>query len=127
MKKTIVLLGIALFNTLVSGQLLAGDSQSGQAIHHGVQAGSHASASAAHAVVGSGQVTSAVSAVPLGIAGSVGAASADGAEALMESAAAPIGTPLDITDEAVTAGPPPNQALTPQKMKENNHPYKKEI
>ncbi len=119
MKNTFILTIISLCFLAMSGHVLAGDSQSGQAITHGVQAGSHASASVAHGAIGSAQVTSAASAVPLGVAGSVGAASAKGADTLMESATAPIGTPLDITDEAVTAGPPPSEALNLDKTKKD--------
>ncbi len=95
-----------------------GDTHSGQAVKEAGKAGSHASASAGHAIVGSGQVTSAASAVPLAIAGSAGAVSTEIAKDLMEAATAPIGTPLEITDESVTAGPPPNEALVPKKDKQ---------
>jgi len=95
--------------------VLAADTHSGQAVEDASKAGSHASASAAHGVVASGQVTSAASAVPLAVSGSAGAVSTEIAKDLMEAATAPIGTPLEMTDESVVAGPPPNEALAPKK------------
>lgn len=103
---TILFLSLAL-----NGSALAGDTHSGQAVTEASKAGSHASQSAAHAIVGSGQVVSAASAVPLAIGGSAGAVSTEIAKDLMNAATAPAGTPLEITDENITAGPPPDQAL----------------
>ena len=94
------------------------DTHSGQAVEEASKAGSHASAGSAHSIVGSGQVTSAASAVPLAIGGSAGAVSTEMANDLMEAATAPIGTPLPIADESVVAGPPPNEALAPKKHKQ---------
>ena len=34
----------------------------------------------------------------------------------MDAATAPPGTPLDITDETVTAGPPPDEALKSEQV-----------
>jgi len=70
------------------------------------QASAHASASAAHAIAASGQTVLAVSAVPLAIGGAVltsaGQASTNMGNASMRAANAPIGTPLPISDEAIT-------------------------
>lgn len=98
----------------------ASDTHSVQAVEDASKAGSHASTSAGHSIAASGQVTSAASAVPLAVSGSAGAVSTEIAKELMDAATAPIGTPLEITDESVTAGPPPDQALTPKKAKQNN-------
>jgi hypothetical protein len=96
------------------GGAAAQDTNAGRAVEHGVQASGHASASAAHSIAASGQVTSAASAVPLSIGGaalgSAGAVSADAARESMRAATAPIGTPLDITNETITVIPP-NEAL----------------
>lgn len=82
----------------------------GQAANEAAQVSGHASASAAHSLAASGQVTSAVLAVPLGLAGELlggsGAASAAAARDSMRAATTPIGTPLPITDEAITVLPP---------------------
>jgi len=110
------LLAIALTVSLVPmGVSVAADhTHSGQAVGDSAQAGSHASASAGHSVAASGQVTSAASAIPLSIGGAVlslgGAASIGVAQGSAMAAVSPIGTPLEITDEAITVMPP-NEAL----------------
>ena len=104
---------------LFSVNSFGADTHSGQAIEEASKAGSHGSAASAHAIVGSGQVTSAASAVPLAIGGSAGAVSNEMAKDLMDAANAPIGTPLEITDEPITAGPPPDEALKPVKHKQD--------
>ena len=75
-------------------------------VGNSVQASVHASASAAHAIAASGQTVLAVSAVPLSIGGAVltsaGQSSTAMGNASMQAANAPIGTPLPITDEAIT-------------------------
>jgi len=97
------------------GPLFAGDNtNAGQAVKESAQASGNASASAAHSIVASGQVTSAASAVPLSVGGAVlgsaGAVSAGAANDSMKAATAPIGTPLEVTDESITTMPP-NEAL----------------
>jgi len=118
MKKINLLFIASVVSIVLSVNSYGADTYSGQAVKEAGKAGSHASASAANAIVGSGQVTSAASAVPLAIGGSAGAVSAEMAKDSMEAATAPIGTPLEITDESVTAGPPPNEALAPKKPKQ---------
>ena len=91
------------------GTLFAGDNtNSGQAVQVSAQA------SAAHSVVASGQMTSAASSVPLSaggvVLGSAGAVSTGAALDSMKAATAPIGTPLEVTDESITTMPP-NEAL----------------
>jgi hypothetical protein len=103
-----------LLATMVGSAFADDDSHAGRAVNEAVQTGSHASASAAHSIAASGQVTSAASAVPLSIGGAVvgsaGAVSAAAARDSMRAATAPIGTPLEITDEVITVVPP-NEAL----------------
>ena len=100
------------FSLLVASQAAFAEDQthSGQAVTNAVQSGSHASASAGHSIAASGQVTSGVSAIPLAIGGVVsgtaGALSAQAAHGSAKAATAPIGTPLDITDETITVMPP---------------------
>lgn len=88
----------------------ADNTLSGQAIQQSGQASLHASASVAHAIAASGRATFAVSAIPFAIGGSVGAVSGRIAHDSMRAANAPIGTPLEITDEILTVTPP-NEAL----------------
>jgi len=121
MEKLKILTVAGILILAINGPSFAGDTHSGQAVEQAGKAGSHASASAAHAIAGSGQVTSAVSAVPLAVSGSAGAVSTEVAKDLMEAATAPIGTPLEITDKAITAGPPPNKALAPKKKSDEKY------
>ncbi len=97
-------------------------THSGQAINNAVQSGSHASASAGHSIAASGQVTSGISAIPLAIGGVVsgaaGAISSQAAHGLSQAATAPIGTPLDITNETITVMPP-DEALKNDKPAED--------
>jgi hypothetical protein len=75
-------------------------------------------ASAAHAIVASGQVTSAASSVPLSVGGAVlgsaGAVSTGAAKDSLKAATSPIGKPLEVTEEAITTMPP-NEALRAKK------------
>lgn len=109
-----MLLGISLI-ALLSVNAYAGDTHSGRAVTHSGQASVHSAEAAAHGSVGAVQVTSGAVAVPLYVIGSVGALSTHVADELMEVATTPIGEPLEITDETVTAGPPPDKVLANQK------------
>ncbi len=86
-------------------------THAGEAVKESVKASGAASKGSAHAIAASGQATSAASAAPLLIGGSAGAVSGKIGNDLMQSASQPIGKPLAITDEAITAGPPPDQVL----------------
>ena len=104
---------VLLFSTTVA--LAQGNSQA--ALNKGSAASGNASASAGHSLAASGQLTSAALAVPLMsagvVAGSVGGASAGSANQSMRAATAPIGTPLEITDESITVISP-KEALKPK-------------
>lgn len=89
----------------------AGNGYSGQAIKESGAASTHSGASIANSVAGTGQVVSAVAAVPFYVVGAVGDVSGEIANGLIDMATAPPGTALEITDEVITAGPPPNDAL----------------
>lgn len=94
----------------VTGVFAQSNSHAAQAVSNGVAASGHASASAAHSIAASGQLTSAALAVPLmsagAVAGSIGTASTRVGQDAMRAAAAPIGTPLEITDESITVMAP---------------------
>ncbi|MBF0572359.1 MAG: hypothetical protein HQK69_01165 [Desulfamplus sp.] len=96
---------------LMTKYSFAADTNSGQALDESGKAGAHASNSAAHAIISTGKVTSAASAIPLSIGGAAGAVSSEIANDLMDAATAPAGTPLEISDESVSVGPPPDEAL----------------
>src|SRR5574337_807306 len=92
---------------VVGSAALAGPAdEANQAASEAVQASGHASASAVHGIAASGQVTSAVMAVPLSAAGVVlgasGNASQQAASSLAKIADTPIGTPLPVTDESLS-------------------------
>lgn len=110
-----LLFSIAALCLVSNGYVYAGeDAHAGQAIKNSAQASGHASASAAHSIVSSGQATSAISAIPLSVGGAAlvsgGAVSIGAANESMRAATSPIGKPLKITDEAITTTPP-NEAL----------------
>lgn len=102
------LLPLLAAHTLVA--TAADDTHAERAAKNFSQASSAASASAAHSIAASGQVTFAASAVPLTLGGAVLGSAATGSKAMandsMRAATAPIGTPLEITDEAITVMPP---------------------
>jgi len=85
-----------------------------RAVGHAANASGHSVMSGLHALAASGQVTLQVSAVPLLTSAALGAVAGTVGEALIKAADAPIGTPLPISDETVSAGPPPDQAIGEQ-------------
>jgi hypothetical protein len=94
-------------------------NQGRDALKEAGKASSGARKSSIHAVAASGRTTSAVSSVPFLIGGAAGAASGKAGSDLQQTATQPIGQPLDITDEAITVGPPPDQALNTKKPARN--------
>ncbi len=111
---------VFLVMNLLANAVAQDTSHAGQAAKNSLAASGNTSASAAHSVAASGQVTSAMLAVPLlsggAVIGSTGAVSAGTGRDSLRAATAPIGTPLEITDEAITVVPP-NEALK-SKVKE---------
>lgn len=98
-----------IFIILFSANTFA-DSYSGQALEHSINASAQSAASIGNALLGSGQVSLAVSAAPLTILGEVGKVSGKAGEVLWEAATAEP-QPLEISDENYTVGPPPEDAL----------------
>ncbi|WP_428026524.1 hypothetical protein [Arcobacter sp.] len=113
MNKLVVM---AIVTLISSSNIYATDTHSGQAAKHAANSGSNASGSAAHAIMSSGKVASAAASVPLAVVGSVGEVSKQISKDLMDAATAPIGTPLEITEESIVAGPPPNEAIKANKQ-----------
>lgn len=96
----------------ISVHSYAGEQASTQAVLHSGQASAHSAQAVFSGLVASGQVASAVSAVPLALSATAGVVSGEAANALLDIANAPIGTPLPITEETYSsAGPPPDEAL----------------
>jgi hypothetical protein len=100
-----------ILSIVFAGACFAEGTYSGQAVKESARASSHASVGVVYGVIATGQVVSAAAAAPFAIAGSVGAVNTRIAEGLRDAASVPVGTPLPIADEIVTAGPPPDQAL----------------
>ncbi len=114
MTKTLKLISITAIMILTTCTLsIAQGTHSGQAANHSGAAGSHASKSLAHSIAASGQAVSAAGAIPLMSAGAV---STDMGNALWDAATTPVDGPLEITEETVTVGPPPDKALKPSDM-----------
>ena len=86
-------------------------ADSGRAAEHGSQASDHTSKSVIHTILGSGKVVSAAASVPVSAAGASGAASSEIAKDLKDAGSQPIGEPLEITDETVSVGLPPDKQL----------------
>lgn len=96
-----ILLALATASAPLSAMATGSESHSGQAIIHSGQASGHGAISGA-------QVVSGIAAVPLVSAGAAGSAATTSANALIQ---AEPGTPLDVSDEVITAGPSPDQML----------------
>ncbi|TLS68599.1 mechanosensitive ion channel protein MscS [Mariprofundus erugo] len=106
MKTFITTIGVTLTLLTMSGQALAQGS-----IQHSAQAFNHSVQASGHTVIAGAKLSAGVIAVPLLIAGSVGAVSAASGNALMHEADNDFGKPLQVSDEAITAGPTPTQAI----------------
>ncbi len=111
MSKRVIISALAALSLCVCSYSFAEGTHAGEAVKESVKASGAASKGSMHSIAASGQVTSAVSAVPLLVGGSVGAVSGKAGSELMQSASQPIGKPLEVTEEAVTVGPPPDQVL----------------
>lgn len=107
MKNKLIISSVLFVSTLAVQPAMAENSvqHSGRASEHGFQSLGHAS------VAGSKLIFGAV-AVPLSVAGAAGHVSGQMGGALWDAANAPIGKPLPVTDETVTVGPSPKQAVT---------------
>lgn len=124
MRKSSLIFFVIATTTFCGATFGAGDdTHVGRAITYSGQASAAALGSAAHSIAASGQVTSAMSAIPLSIGGAVlgsaGAVSAGAAKGSMKAATAPIGTPLKVSDEAITVTPP-NEALKSKDNQKSN-------
>lgn len=76
-------------------------------IQHSGQAIIHSANAFGHSIEGGAKLVSGVVAIPLVAAGAVGELSGEVGNALWETANAP----LPISDEVVTVGPPPSEAI----------------
>ena len=104
--RTPLIASLALLGALATQPAFAQGS-----VAHSARALDHSGQAIGHLAVGTVKATASVVAVPLAASGAVGQASGRAAAGLSELANAPIGEPLPIADETLTAGPSPAQAL----------------
>ncbi|MGA8260455.1 MAG: hypothetical protein WB783_09610 [Arenicellales bacterium] len=104
-KKTLIIPALGLSLAAAQPALAQGS------IQHFSAAISHSAQAVAHTAVGSAELASSAVAMPLKFSGAVGAVSGQAGDALWKIADEPIGRPLPVTDETVTAGPDPAQAM----------------
>ena len=97
--------GLCVMSLAVVPALAGGVSQhAGDSINHSAQAVAHSSAAGAKLVSGA-------IAVPLMLSGEIGKATGEMGEALWDDANQPIGTPLRVTEDVITVGPSPAEAM----------------
>lgn len=103
---------------LVSSLLLAvlspGVAVAQSSLQHSGQAVTHSLQAIGEGMVAGAKLVSGVAAVPLKAAGAVGELSSDMGDALWEAANAPAAGPLLLTDDVITIGPPPGEAIRRQ-------------
>ena len=87
-------------------------------LQHSSQAITHSIHAVGESMVAGAKLVSGVAAVPLKAAGAVGELSGDLGDSLWEAANAPAGGPLPITDDAITVGPPPGEAIRGEEVPE---------
>ncbi len=83
-------------------------------LQHSSQALTHSLNAVGHSFIGGAQLVSGVVAVPLKVSAAVGELSGEMGDAFWEAANAPVVDPLPITNDVVTIGPPPAEALKPE-------------
>lgn len=110
MGKIVALINVAFF-LFTSGAVTIAQTSDNPAAEHASQTSAHGSQSVMHAIMGTGKVVSAASSVPFAAAGSAGAVSTDIASESNKAASLPVGEPLEIAEETVSAGLPPDQEL----------------
>jgi hypothetical protein len=81
-------------------------------LQHSSRALTHSLNAVGHSFIGGAKLVSAVAAVPLKASAAVGELSGEMGDAFWEAANAPVVDPLPITEDVVTIGPPPAEALT---------------
>ena len=94
---------IGALTTAVSLNVSAGDS-----VQHSGYASANSARAVGHSVAAVGKTALTVAAVPFVLVGKVGAVSLSTGEAMLDLA----GTPFEIGDEVVTAGPSPDKMIS---------------
>lgn len=98
--------------SMIAGLLMAGQTAMAEgSVSHSAQALNHSVQASAHSVGAAAKLTSAAVAMPLVAVGAVGHVSGEAGKALLDEANSDFDTPLTVSDETVTAGPAPDQAI----------------
>lgn len=80
-------------------------------VQHSAQAAEHSLAATGHSLASGAKLVSGVAAVPFSVVGAIGNVSGEIGKGLADAANAPIGEPLPIADDVVSATPSPAQAM----------------
>ena len=80
-------------------------------LQHSSQAVTHSIQAIGEGMMAGAKLVSGVAAVPLQAAGAIGGLSGDMGDSLWEAANAPASGPLPVTDDVITIGPPPGEAV----------------
>lgn len=91
-----------------------GVARAQSSLQHSSQAVAHSLQAVGESMVGGAKLVSGVAAIPLKAAGAVGELSSEMGDAFWEAANAPAGEPLPLTDDVITIGPPPGEAIRSQ-------------
>ena len=103
---------IILSISMIASLLLAGQTAMAEgSIRHSGQALTHSVQASAHSVGAAAKLTSAAVAIPLIAVGAVGQVSGEAGKVLLDEANGDFDKPLTVSDETVTAGPAPDQAV----------------
>ena len=104
-KRLIYLLSVVALTTTYTACAADGSFRhSGRAVQHSGNA-------IGYSLVATGQFVAGALAIPLGFSAQVGTVSGQMSDELWEAANAPIGAPLPITEQTITVGPPPGEAI----------------
>lgn len=107
------------FQTLLVPFLLLSVFPSGVAwaqssLQHSSQAVTHSLQAVGESMVGGAKLVSGVAAIPLKAAGAIGELSSQMGDTFWEAANAPVRGPLPLTEDVITIGPPPGEAIKSQ-------------
>lgn len=98
-------------SAILSLMLLSQPAMAQGSVNHSVQSLKYSAQASGHTVIAGAKLSSAVVAVPLLTVGAIGAVSSEAGKAFLESSSADFNRPLNISDESVTAGPTPDNAV----------------
>lgn len=90
---------------------VAANSSAQNSFQHSGQAVTHSLQALGESMVAGAKLVSGVAAVPFKAIGAVGELSGQMGDSLWQAANAPVGAPLPVTDEVITAGPSPGEAI----------------